>query len=622
MTAMSVNESNRQPSRKPSGASQSPWSGTVNRPPVLVAIPVSEEPRRRSRLVLFSALAFVVGIAGGAYLIARGGSSGPQTAAGDVVAPVVPAAVATKPKVLQASQEKRVPAAAAVPIPVKDSELTPEQVFAQCSPSVVTVIAKNSAGKQVSQGTGFVVDRSALHFTPEELAYHKGLCDFVFKGKPSAFVVTNFHVIEAAVDAEVVLSDGTTAHVISIDRESPRSDLAVLLFPYEAKSPLKPLALEKSPPNVGSPVYAIGSPRGLEATLSHGLVSSVRTVEDQKVVQTTAAISPGSSGGPLLDSRGHVVGVVRYLLRGGQSLNFAVAGSDVLEFLGSKRNERSVHVGRDAYQEWRTTVNGFRSVWFDQLSNLPAGTAKNRLGSTLREMTTINEELTREPVDASALLKRLIAVEADAPASAAAWVAYLKGSLLWRAILENLKGTRSEVRSSDEYRSLIATFREGLRLSPDSDVFRLRLCAAYSFLGEDAALRSLAEELVRRRPYDCDSHYYLGSALAAVDDRSGAIAELKRAVELDPHRAFRWHTLGNYQLSAEDWEAAVASYEKSETLGVPKEIAALGLGRAHEGAKRYERAISYFQIAALDDDGISHEQAIRGIQRCRAALGR
>jgi serine protease Do len=74
----------------------------------------------------------------------------------------------------------------------------------------------------------------------------------------------------------------------------------------------------------GQKVYAIGSPQGLELTISDGIVSGMRSLPQGRVIQTTAPISPGSSGGPLFDAYGRLVGIMTFQHRLGQNLNFAV----------------------------------------------------------------------------------------------------------------------------------------------------------------------------------------------------------------------------------------------------------------------------------------------------------
>jgi hypothetical protein len=75
---------------------------------------------------------------------------------------------------------------------------------------------------------------------------------------------------------------------------------------------------------IGQAVYAIGSPEGLELTISEGLVSSIREHEKFRAIQTSAAISPGSSGGGLFDDTGHLIGITTFSMKDGQNLNFAV----------------------------------------------------------------------------------------------------------------------------------------------------------------------------------------------------------------------------------------------------------------------------------------------------------
>jgi putative serine protease PepD len=129
-------------------------------------------------------------------------------------------------------------------------------------------------------------------------------------------VVTNAHVVEGASDVSLVLSSGRTvdADVVGSDTDN---DLAVLrVAPGDAEG-LRALTLGRSSQlRVGDPVLAVGSPLGLEGTVTAGIISAVnrqaRFGNDstrQSAIQTDAAINPGNSGGPLVNSAGQVVGV-------------------------------------------------------------------------------------------------------------------------------------------------------------------------------------------------------------------------------------------------------------------------------------------------------------------------
>jgi S1-C subfamily serine protease len=79
---------------------------------------------------------------------------------------------------------------------------------------------------------------------------------------------------------------------------------------------------------VGEPALTVGTPQGLELTVADGLVSSKHTHEGRRLIQTTAPISQGSSGGGLFDAQGHLLGITTFYLKVGQSLNFAIAAED------------------------------------------------------------------------------------------------------------------------------------------------------------------------------------------------------------------------------------------------------------------------------------------------------
>ncbi|MEV5963372.1 trypsin-like peptidase domain-containing protein [Kribbella sp. NPDC051952] len=129
-------------------------------------------------------------------------------------------------------------------------------------------------------------------------------------------VVTNAHVVEGASDVSLVLSNGRTvdADVVGSD---PDNDLAVLQVSSADAEGLRALTLGRSAQlRVGDPVLAVGSPLGLEGTVTAGIVSAVdrqaRFGDNntrQSAIQTDAAINPGNSGGPLVNAAGQVVGV-------------------------------------------------------------------------------------------------------------------------------------------------------------------------------------------------------------------------------------------------------------------------------------------------------------------------
>jgi S1-C subfamily serine protease len=164
-------------------------------------------------------------------------------------------------------------------------------------PSVILLVMEDPSGQPMALASGFVV-------APE-------------------IVATNFHVIEGASGGHAkLIGQEATRPITGPVAVDAAHDLA-LLSVTGIKAP--PLSLSTSgEPNVGDPVYAVGNPEGLEGTFSQGIISGVRKTEGTALLQITAAISPGSSGGPVLDERGGVVGVALGTFETGQSLNFAI----------------------------------------------------------------------------------------------------------------------------------------------------------------------------------------------------------------------------------------------------------------------------------------------------------
>ena len=195
-------------------------------------------------------------------------------------------------------------------------DLPPSVLFARLAPSVVVVNV--TIGGRHGQGSGIVIGREQI--------------------------VTNHHVIDGATAIEVAQGGRTfTAGLASFDAAH---DLAILRVPGldQPRVTQRPSSLVQ----VGEHVYAIGAPRGLDLSLSDGLIAARRVDQgsssnggesDAVILQTTAPISPGSSGGGLFDAQGRLVGITTFSAINGQSLNFALP----TEWIGAL--EKSITVG-------------------------------------------------------------------------------------------------------------------------------------------------------------------------------------------------------------------------------------------------------------------------------------
>src|ERR1700752_51829 len=206
----------------------------------------------------------------------------------------------------------------------RSQPLSPVEVFQKVSPSVFVVEVVDENGKTLVLG-------SAVAVAPD-------------------FLITNCHVIQNG--SSVKVSRGKENWSARLIQASPDHDLCGLrpkadgqittafdeqgrvIFTNEDSPAGRPSGLSLSPVNVrpssdlatGERVYAIGSPEGLELTFSEGVISALRESEGVRMIQTSAPISPGSSGGGLFDTHGNLVGITTFYLKEGQSLNFALPG--------------------------------------------------------------------------------------------------------------------------------------------------------------------------------------------------------------------------------------------------------------------------------------------------------
>lgn len=206
------------------------------------------------------------------------------------------ASTAKPPSAVIVEQTRLVIQPAQAPNPPVNSAaaLNPETLYAANAPSVVVVESIGANGQPFGRGSGVVIG--------------------------SQSVITNCHVIDRAISVSV--RSGAAEFAATSGTSDTYLDLCVLQVtglsaPEVRRGSVKNL-------QVGQTVYAIGAPQGLDRTLSQGLISALRETPDGIVIQTSAAISPGSSGGGLFDAEGRLIGITTFQTKLGQNLNFAL----------------------------------------------------------------------------------------------------------------------------------------------------------------------------------------------------------------------------------------------------------------------------------------------------------
>ncbi|HEY8400829.1 MAG TPA: S1C family serine protease, partial [Cytophagaceae bacterium] len=205
------------------------------------------------------------------------------------------------------------PAFSQVPLP---------KLIQKVKPCVFKIITYDRFNSPLKQGTGFFIDSLGT-------------------------ALSNSHVFENAKKAEVTLNDGRVMDVEMVLGEDKTID--IIKFKVRNKDTVRFSYLEFSNDSVveGESIFVVGSPHGLEGTVSTGIISSIREMKDiGNVIQITAPISHGSSGSPVINMNGKVFGIATMIYESGQNLNFAI---DVKEVQGVATDTVYLNQKRELY---------------------------------------------------------------------------------------------------------------------------------------------------------------------------------------------------------------------------------------------------------------------------------
>jgi hypothetical protein len=177
-----------------------------------------------------------------------------------------------------------------------NTEKSPSQIFKDASPAVVIITTKAIGEIPSGTGSGFII-------------------------KENGIILTCLHVVSCAQGIEVKTKDGRVLPMVGIIAFDPIRDVCLLKV---AASGLAVIPLGSSEKlEIGAKVFTIGAPLNLAYTISDGLFSGYRKLFSRKTIQLSAPISPGNSGGPVIDIYGNAVGIASFYMTPGQNLNFA-----------------------------------------------------------------------------------------------------------------------------------------------------------------------------------------------------------------------------------------------------------------------------------------------------------
>lgn len=406
---------------------------------------------------------------------------------------------------------------------VFSQEYLPELVR-RIKPSAVAIETFDNRDTALSRGSGFFV-------APDR-------------------VITNRHVIDRAARAEVHLQNGRKfpiRGVLAIDGEG---DLALLRVEVPREMAI-PLPIIMSVPQEGQAIVVVGNPLGLEGSVSNGIVSAVREIAGYgRIIQITAPISPGSSGSPVVNMMGQVIGVATLQAAEGQSLNFAVPSERIFQ----------MRVGE---------VQSFAS--------LAAEAQRNKRSAAERSYSQGLAQLSRDDY-AKALPFFEKAAEID-PNYAEAW--YQAG------FCYGILGRHAD--------SLRAS-KQAARLRPEWPAAYINIGASSFALGQFREAADAYRQALRYDEDNYEAHFSLGLAFGKLNRADEEILAYRRVIALKPDHAGAMEKLGSALFQKRRFSEAAAVYEELRAYK-PDGRTYNALGECYLELNRFEESIDAFNTA-------------------------
>ena len=365
-------------------------------------------------------------------------------------------------------------------VSARDYPLSSVDIFQKVSPSVFVVEALGQNGESLDLGSGVAIAPNLL--------------------------LTNCHVIEGG--SSLRIRRGKQTWGGRPVEAAPNHDLCgirpsgLTLQPVEVR-PSSGLA-------TGEHVYAIGSPEGLELTFSEGVISSLREEHNTRIIQTSAAISPGSSGGGLFDAQGNLVGITTFQLKEGQSLNFALPGEWISETLTSSTEADAKSSARPSDSELESRA--WLAIGLDAANKETYDLAVH----SFRKCADLKQ---RDASRAWLELGRLGEKAADLSSA----------SDEYRAWLREHQWSAQEVQ-----RKAIAAFENAVELKPDNAEAWFALAGAHAKRKEYDEAIPAAKEATRLAPSDWRSWLVLGNCYIETESYAEAIDALEQGEKVAP----------------------------------------------------------------------------------------
>lgn len=444
-------------------------------------------------------------------------------------------------------------------------------------PVVVTIETYDKKGKPLGSSSGFFINKQG-------------------------HLITNYHVLKGAYSAMVKTFDGKEYSVKLVLAESETTDLIKVSVDIPEQT-VKFIELSQNTPEVGNLVIVVGNPWGLKQTVSEGVISGIRDIPAiGKVFQISTAVSlglsgsvaPGSSGSPVINMKGQVIGVATTgPWSGEQNICFAISGEQVLA-LNLQKNEKtpaewtSSISGKETGQEWDLYLKGLVFIWageyekslvcFKKIIDLNkfsagawfyAGCCYDKLGRHLEEIEAYKQTILIKPVN----LQDYLIVEN----------AYLNLGIVYYEL-----GRNSEA---------IKAYKQAININPDLADAHYNLGIIYSKLGRNNEAIEAYKHTIRIKPEHAEAHYNLGTTYGNLGRYQQEIKAYRQAIHIKPDYAKAYYNLGVSLDGLRRYQDAIEAFKQAIRIKPDYVDAQCYLGAAYGKLGRHREATEAFKQA-------------------------
>jgi tetratricopeptide (TPR) repeat protein len=419
------------------------------------------------------------------------------------------------------------------------------------APSTVIIFTYDDKGEFLKLGSGFFVSQNGD-------------------------VITNYHVIQGASSAEVKTADEKTYPITYIVAGDEQNDIIRLSVNIPSQY-VYPLSLSKAIPEVGERIIVYGSPLGWENTVSDGIVSAIRDIPDYgRVIQITAPISPGSSGSPVLNMQGEVIGVATFQSIEGQNLNFAIPSEKISSLILTEENK--ISIAEELFVQEDKEEKDSDYVWeaYD------------------KALYFMDKKEYRKALPYLEILTKADFLPIKIKVTVYSIIGFCYTEL-------------------DNYSKAIEYLKQAIYIYPDDFSSYNRLGGAYFQLGNFTEAIEAFKKVIRINPNDASVYSILGASYIGIGNYIKAIEAFKQAIRIDPDNFLFHDSLGFVYFTIGDYTKAIGAYQQA--IRIDPDIAKTysSLGRTHASLDNYTKAIEAFKQAIRIDPDIAQAHLFLGM---------